>query len=806
MITKSIRDYSQGSSVNTCHGDKAIIKEYNRDEFIKTCRMYLKSNEDKHCYIRKGKGESAKNYCTTIISFDIEASSIKLKNGEKVGLPYIWQIAIQDYVFYGRHFADIEEMFNILAYEFDAGPTNLLIVWVHNLTYEFAFIKRYFKWLDVFSLNVNKPIRATTSTGIQFRCSCALSGLALENVNTTVVSKMVGDLDYYLIRHELTPLTDKELKYAINDVLVVVEYITQQINGLYEGDITKLPMTKTGAVRRYVRDIVKPFGVRNAYTDLMNELTVGYDEYITLHQAFAGGFTHANYNFVGKVLNNVASADISSSYPAVLCMEKFPMSKAKKVYIKKEDGSYDWDLFERLNNEGLTVFRIKMFNVESRYEFEHILQYAKCYAKKKTVVDNNRVVSADELCTVMTSVDFEQFLKFYYVEFIEVEYVYYYEAEYLPRDLVLSILQLYSDKTVLKGVVGKELEYNLKKTNLNSVFGMMVMNIVKPEVLFNDETDEYEIVKLDVKSATEKELHAMYEILTNTYQYRPKKDEDEKALIKRLGSEVYEIIKKVDNYNSDKNRFLFYPWGVFVTSYARQRLQDFILLTRNDHVYSDTDSDKFLNVDHHLGDIETFNRNIDDKISRICSELNIPKSLYYPKDIKGIAHPLGYLDYETEHYKGGTYRMFKTLGAKRYLYSAIVKNKKGEWEEKLELTCAGVNKKSGANFIKYKFVKDKEKSRQEGRPVWKSDDILRDNPFDFFDFNMSVPAQLSGKLSSQYHGEWESEVTDYLGNVCMCKVKSGIYMEPAPFKLKLEESFGRFLKNAEARVAMLSEM
>lgn len=805
MKTKSIRSFSQGGTSNVCNGANAVIKEYNKEEFVKTCIEYL-SSEDKHCYIQKGKGQNAKNYCSTIISFDIEVSSIKLKNGNKVSVPYIWQIAIQDYVFYGRKFDDIEEMFNTLSYIFEANENNLVIVWVHNLAYEFAFIKKYFKWLDVFSLTVNKPIRATTSTGLQFRCSYALSGMALKDIDTKIVTKMVGDLDYYAIRHENTPLTDKEMKYAINDVLVVVEYLTNQINGLYEGDITKLPMTKTGAVRRYVRDIVKPIGAKNAYTDLMEDLTVGYDEYITLHQAFAGGFTHANANYVGKKLTNVASADISSSYPAVLCTEKFPMSKGRKVYIKREDGEYDWDLFETLNSEGLTVFRIKMFNVESKFNFEHILQYAKCYARKKTVVDNNRIVSAEELCTVMTSVDFEQFLKFYYVEYIEVEYVYYYEADYLPRDLLLSILQLYSDKTILKGIKGKELEYNLKKSNLNSVYGMMVMNIVKPDVIFNDETDEYEFAQLDVKNATEAESRAIYDILTTTYSYRPRKDETEEELINRLGSEVYEIIKKVDSYNSDKSRFLFYPWGVFVTSYARQRLQNFILMTRNDHVYSDTDSDKFLHVENHLIDIDNFNKDIDNKVVKVCNALNIPKVLFYPKDKDGNVHPLGYLDYETKHYKDGTYQMFKTLGAKRYLYSASRKNKKGEWEDVLELTCAGVNKESGAKFIKYKYIKDKVSSKKEGRPIWKCDDVLRENPFDFFDFNMNVPAQLSGKLASQLHGEWEGNVTDYLGNTCWCKVKSGIYMEPAPFRLKIEESFSRYLKNAEARVAMLSEI
>ena len=58
----------------------------------------------------------------------------------------------KDWFVLGRSNAQVEEMFNTLSYIFEANENNLVIVWVHNLSYEFAFIKKYFKWLDVFSL------------------------------------------------------------------------------------------------------------------------------------------------------------------------------------------------------------------------------------------------------------------------------------------------------------------------------------------------------------------------------------------------------------------------------------------------------------------------------------------------------------------------------------------------------------------------------------------------------------------------------------------------------------------------------
>ena len=54
-----------------------------------------------------------------------------------------------------------------------------------------------------------------------------------------------------------------------------------------------------------------------------------------LKKAFQGGFTHANAKYVGKLITDeVESQDFTSSYPAVMLSEKFPMSKARKVTYK----------------------------------------------------------------------------------------------------------------------------------------------------------------------------------------------------------------------------------------------------------------------------------------------------------------------------------------------------------------------------------------------------------------------------------------------------------------------------------------
>ena len=761
-----IRNYTTGGSMNIANGLEPKVFEYSKETFVYKLHEYLCS-ADKHFYIeqrKKKSGSFAKiEYCTTIVSFDIEVSSLYV-NGEKRCVPYIWQIAIQDYVFYGRHFEDIVEMFSILHEVFETNEDRRLIIWVHNLSYEFQFIRKYFKWSSVFLLEERKPIKAMTIDGLEFRCSYLLSGmnlndLAKNGIHEGKVQKMVGDLDYKLIRHEKTKLTKEELLYCINDVLVVVEYITEQVNELYGGDITKLPTTKTGAVRQYVRSKTiesEDNYIKAAYKAKMAELTVCIDEYLCLNRAFAGGFTHGNPNYVGQILYDVGSGDESSAYPAVICMEKFPMSKGKKIEIGN-----NWELFDKLMETGLLVFDVGIKNLESKYTFEHILQAAKCRAKKKCKIDNNRVVSAQWVETTMTSIDFKQFEKFYTYEDIVVPYVWYYKADYLPRPLVEAILQLYVDKTKLKNV-GQDLLYMLKKANLNSTYGMMVMAILREAVEYMSESGDYVSKYYKIKDCEDKEVikyvDELYELFYKFYT----KDQ------------IYNFYLCIKEYNESYSRFLFYPWGVFVTSYARQRLQDFILKTGEDHVYSDTDSDKFLNVQNHLKDIEEFNRMIDDKITAICDHYSFSKSLYYPEDIKGVKHPLGYFENETGDHP---YRRFKTLGAKRYI---VEKWDKKSQDYEVEITCAGVNKKKGSKYI-----------------------AAQEEPFEFFDDYMKIDKENSGKTTATYlDEEYEFDVTDYQGCTEHCVVKSGLHIEQSSFELKMDSSYKRFLANIENKKYM----
>ena len=112
------------------------------------------------------------------VSFDIETTSFKNEKGQYCGIMYVWQFAIYNEVFYGRTMEQYQEFCQILTDFLQLGVKAKLIVYVHNLAFEFQFIRKYFKWERVFADKKREPMYADTGT-IMYKCSYRLSGYSL---------------------------------------------------------------------------------------------------------------------------------------------------------------------------------------------------------------------------------------------------------------------------------------------------------------------------------------------------------------------------------------------------------------------------------------------------------------------------------------------------------------------------------------------------------------------------------------------------------------------------------------------------
>ena len=106
-------------------------------------------------------------------------------------------------------------------------------VFIHNLSFEFQFLKCHFKFVDVLARKSRKVMRCRFEKyNIELRCSYMMSNCALKylpNLYKLPVEKLICDLDYTKIRNDKTILTSEELKYCENDCLVVYYYIKEEL-------------------------------------------------------------------------------------------------------------------------------------------------------------------------------------------------------------------------------------------------------------------------------------------------------------------------------------------------------------------------------------------------------------------------------------------------------------------------------------------------------------------------------------------------------------------------------------------------
>lgn len=665
-------------------------------------------------YTTKPKGNYKREYYYSIpCAFDIETTSTII-NDEKCAFMYIWMLGINGYCVIGRTWDDFIWCLNKLSNYLGLGDGVFLPIYVHNLSYEFQFIKDRFQWDKVFALDTRKVNYCRTKEGIEFRCSYQLSGYNLASVGNNLqkykIKKMVGDLDYSKIRTKDTELAKEELEYCIHDVLVVMAYIDECIE--QENGITNIPLTKTGYVRRYVkRECLGTSKHRNErYRRFIHTMTLEPDEYMQLRSAFQGGFTHANAMHSGITLENVDSYDFTSSYPAVMLSEQFPMSKGELVEIhSKEEFEQNLKLY-------CCLFDVTFENIKAKELFEDYISRSHCRNVNGEILNNGRIVEAQILTTTVTEQDFIIIRRMYQWDNMTVSNFRRYKKAYLPKEFVDAILKLYEDKTQLKDVEGKEVEYMQAKANLNSLYGMTVTDIVRDDIYYEDH--EWISEQPDLKHA-------------------------------------------IDKYNNSRARFMFYPWGVWVTAYARMNLWTGIISVQNDYVYSDTDSLKMLHGKKHKNYIEAYNKMINKKIEKAMKHHGFPINRTRPKTIEGIEKPIGVWDYE------GHYLKFKTLGAKRYLWL--------DSKKRMQMTVAGLSKRIGLKYLQ--FMDDRKNS-----------------VFEKFNSDMYIPKGWTGKMVHTYIDEpIEGIITDYQGNTTKFYELSSLYMENADYTLSIGTQYANFI-------------
>lgn len=606
------------------NSSKAIVKAYNQEDFpynrIKKANPLI---------------PPTKKYISHLMTFDIETSTIEKTDGTFEGFMYHWQVCIDGYVCFGRSWKEfltfLRKMNRALK---NYNEMHKLVCYIHNFSYEFQFLYSWIKLTDVFAIDKRKPLKAISKDfNIEFRCSYLLSNMNLkkfiENTPNAHYFKGLGDLDYKKVFTPKSILTMSELGYCFNDVMGLYEAI---IYLLKEDTLITIPLTSTGYVRRECRkNMRKNKNNRKRFLDLKLDDKL----YQLCKDSFRGGNTASNRYKTNFINYDVSSYDMSSAYPYAMISGLYPITPFYEATITS------LDMLDDYNNRYCTIAYYAFENVKLKkgIPFPYI-PYSKCIEfiapsyegrfKGKEYCYNGRVLEADFIKIAMTNYDYQIFINQYDYddENVRVEDFYYSYKGFLPKELTNTVIEFFTLKSQLKGIDGKEYEYMKSKNKLNSLYGMIVTDIIRQENLFNDQWEKGENSTLE-------------------------------------------------EYYSNRNNFLTYQWGLFVTAICRTNLQKAIDKIGLDCVYIDTDSIKY--VGKHDDVFEQINQEMIDWCTQndIINYVNVGNHKYF----------LGLYDKE----KG--YDDFVTLGAKKYAFKQ---------SNKIGITVAGLNKKSGAKELKQK--------------------------------------------------------------------------------------------------------
>ena len=203
------------------------------------------------------------------------------------------------------------------------------------------------------------------------------------------------------------------------------------------------------------------------------------------------------------------------------------------------------------------------------------------------------------------------------------------------------------------------------------------------------------------------------------------RNEDERDLLEKANSHAFQS----------------YAWGVWTTAWARYELEEAIRLAGNGFIYCDTDSVKY------IGDADFTQLN--ERLKRRSKENGAAA-----KDPKGKTHYLGVWEYE------GKYKTFKTLGAKKYVYT--------DEENKVHVTIAGVNKKKGAEEL----------AARGGVTAFRPGFVFR----------------TAGGLESVYNDE--PEISELIREGRSIPITSNVYMRDSEYTVGITGDYMRILERA----------
>ena len=368
-------------------------------------------------------------YKDIVCAFDIETTRLDDDNS----IMYIWMFGIgKENVYIGRTWNELEYFIrNILD---QIGENEKLVILVHNLSYEFCFLRTIYNFQpdEVYALKSRKIAKCSMYGKLEFRCTYIHSNMSLDQYTKKMDvehKKLSGEeYDYSIKRYPDTKMTEQEIKYCCHDVVGLIEAYEKEMQ--IDGDtLATIPMTSTGYVRRECRNAMKLYSIQ-----AIRESQPDPERYHIMRLAFRGGDTHASRFYSTQILEDVKSADRSSSYPDTMCNDLFPSGRGTWT------GKVSNHVFNRFyHNDERCFFANVVFRnlrLKDKYWGFPYIPFGKCVKfSSDHLIDNGRVLSASLIELYITNIDFRIIEETYTFD-LEVKQMLVFPAKKLPSPLV----------------------------------------------------------------------------------------------------------------------------------------------------------------------------------------------------------------------------------------------------------------------------------------------------------------------------------------------------------------------------------
>lgn len=577
--------------------------------------------------VRIGRGDKAITLLELYAGFDIETTNVRQIDGW-AAYAYHMQLSLysdkEHYVYLFRRWEVVEWFFDHIANVYKLGADQHILVWVANLSFEFQFMRHRFQWdageYDFFAKEERQPLKATYR-GIEFREALAISGGSLaqlaEDYCTTkklvtydAHGNKISDLDYSIERSSKTKLTDQERAYCINDVVILAEF-SQYLFESYIRSKRKVPMTKTSMlIEEYREDfsaLCKDLDIKYHRSESYTEQA--WREYLL--KCYPDIDTYAlwfKYLFRGGYVH--ANALYVGSSGIKCRMRDITSSYPGRMNL----AYYPRTPFKKVPFKE-EYLKSKCCIIRAQFDHIHATTPHSIESRNKIInvvggkFDNGRLVKADLVEVLLTEMDYDIYRKFYaWQGSPTITECYISERGKLPPYLLHVLNKSYRDKQHLKATGQKNTQkYAITKAKVNTNYGATVKRI-----------------RLD------------------------------KITINERGDWCRDLVR--EQFETERAKTLLLPqWGIWVTSAARYELLSMLYkLTKAgvQVVYMDTDSIKYI-PSHRAEQIFKHYNNM------------IRRRLHNRKLRDPYFSDLSMYDIEVS---GNPALLFKTLGAKRYIY------------------------------------------------------------------------------------------------------------------------------------------